>query len=559
MILSSAEHIRRYREQGYWGDRTLLDAFHEHVLAGPERVAVVDPPNKKDLVGLPSSRVSFRELDRAADAVATALLDLGIQKDDVIMVQLPNIWELALLYIAAARAGVIIAPLPVQWRSREFTYIAALTGARAFIAMEEFRGFQPLRMAAEQRAGLGSLKYVIPLAQVREWAEGEIDRDRLAAVRVDADDLFTICWTSGTEAEPKGCPLSHNNWTFQGNIIRKAAGFRAGDVQLCLAPLVNMTALGVQFIPWLLFGGTFVLHHPLDVEMCLRQLGEEKVNFIILPPAVLNMILKHPRIDEYDLSTVRTITSGSAPLSPWALQEFQRRWGIEVVNIWGQNEGTGLISGPADIPEVVRRAEVFPGWGRPGAEWSVAGVETKVVDPENGRVVTEAGGVGELAYRGPNVMPAYFGRPDLSKKAFDEEGFFYTGDLFLLKEGNQLAFFDRRKDIIIRGGFNISAQEVENSLQGHSGVLDVAVVAMRDEILGERTCVFVVPRPGQTVDLAELVVFLKDKDMAVYKLPERLEIIDRIPRNPVGKIIKSVLREEINRRLRTERGEGEDS
>jgi acyl-CoA synthetase (AMP-forming)/AMP-acid ligase II len=317
-----------------------------------------------------------------------------------------------------------------------------------------------------------------------------------------------------------------------------------------------MTALGVQFVPWLLFGGTFVLHHPLDVEMCLRQLGEEKVNFTILPPAVLNMILKHPRIGDYDLATIRTITSGSAPLSPWALQEFQRRWGIEVVNIWGQNEGTGLISGPADIPELARRAEIFPDWGRPGAQWSVAGVETKVVDPDTGRVLTETGVVGELAYRGPNVMPAYFGRPDLSGKAFDDEGFFYTGDLFAIKEGNQLAFFDRRKDIIIRGGFNISAQEVESSLQGHPKVLDVAAVAMPDEILGERTCVFVVPRPGQTVDLGELAAFMKGKGMAVYKLPERLEVTERIPRNPVGKIVKSELREVIRRRLQTERGEG---
>ncbi len=556
MILCSSEKIREYREKGYWGDRTLLDAFREQVQAGPERVALVDPPNKEELVGMAPRRVCFRELDRAADAVATALLDLGIQKDDVIMVQLPNIWELALLYVAIARAGAVIAPLPVQWRGKEFSYVAALTGAKAFITAEEFKGFHHQRMAEEQKTVLPGLKYVLSLAWLREAIAGPVDRDRLVAIPMTADDVFSICWTSGTEAEPKGCPLSHNNWTFEGNIVKRATGFQPGDVQLCLAPLVNMTALGVLFIPWLLFGGTFVLHHPLDVELSLRQLVDEKVTYTILPPAMMNMILKHPRIDDYDLGTVRSVASGSAPLSPWAVQEFHQRWGIEVVNIWGQNEGTALVSGPADVPDLAKRAEVFPDWGRSGVVWSVSGLETKVIDPENGRPVTEPGGVGELAYRGPNVMPGYFGRPDLSRKAFDDEGFFYTGDLFLIRDEKHLAFFDRRKDIIIRGGFNISAQEVENSLQGHPKILEVAAVALPDEVMGERTCVFVVPRPGQTVDLAELVSFMKGKDMAVYKVPERLEIIDRLPRNPVGKVLKNVLREELMRRLKATGGEG---
>jgi acyl-CoA synthetase (AMP-forming)/AMP-acid ligase II len=551
MILCSAGQSRRYRKDGFWGDRTLLDAFSRHVHREPERTALVDPLNKPELTGLPAERVSFGELDRAADAVACALADLGIGKDDVVLVQLPNIWELALLYLAVARAGAVISPLPLQWRRKEFTYIAALTGAKAFISLDEFKGFRPLDLARENLAGLPRLKHVLSLSWLREAIQRPVNSELLPAPAVTADDIFTICWTSGTEAEPKGCPLSHNNWTFQGGVVERSTGFRPGDVQLCVAPLVNMTALGVQFVPWLLFGGTFVLHHPLDVEMCLWQLGTEKVNFTIMPPAVLNMILKHPRIGAYDLSAVRTITSGSAPLSPWALQEFQRRWDIAVVNIWGQNEGTGLVSGPADIPDPARRAEVFPDWGRPG--WSVKGVQTKIVDTQTGRLLTEPGAVGELAYRGPNVMPAYFGRPDLTAKAFDQDGYFYTGDLFLIKEGNLLSFFDRKKDIIIRGGFNISAQEVENSLLGHPAVMDVAAVGMPDEIMGKKTCVFVVLRPGLTVDLAELGAFMRDQGLAVYKLPERLEVIDQIPRNPVGKILKSQLREELRRRLQTDR------
>lgn len=552
MILASPEKIREYTEKGYWGARTLLNAFKEHVQRNPERVAVVDPPNKDQLVGLPPERISYRDLDRAADAVATALLEMGVQKDDVIMVQLPNTWELAMLYIAVARAGAIIAPLPVQWRAREFSYIAGLTQAKVFIATDEFKGFKHILMAEEKQPGLPHLKDLINLSRLREMAMGEIDQDKLEAIEINANDIFTICWTSGTEAEPKGCPLSHNNWFFQGNMIKKVSGFRDGDIQLCLAPLVNMTAMGVQYVPWLIFGGTFVLHQPLDVEICLRQFVEEKVNYSIFAPAMMNMMLKHPRISDFDLSSVRTITSGSAPLSKWAIQEFKRRWGIEVVNIWGQNEGTGLLSGPLDVPDPEKRAELFPNWGNAGS-WSVTGMETKMVDPDSGRLVTEVGGVGELAYRGPNVMSGYFKRPDLTKKAFDDEGFFYTGDLFMIKEEKFVGFFERKKDIIIRGGFNISAQEVESVIQGHPKVLDVAAVAMPDEVLGERTCVFVVPRPGEAVSLEELTALMDEKGVAIYKLPERLEIVDQIPRNPVGKIIKSVLREEINGKLQAEK------
>ncbi|MDA8335909.1 MAG: class I adenylate-forming enzyme family protein [Peptococcaceae bacterium] len=549
MILASPEKIREYTDKGYWGHRTLLADFQERVREDPLRIALVDPPNREDLVGGSPRRISYGELDRAADAVATALLTLGIGKDDLIMVQLPNIWELAMLYIAVTRTGAVISPLPVQWRSREFSYIARLTGAKAFIAAEEFRGFRYLEMASEQRNGLPRLEHLISLSGLDGLLEGEIARDRLNAVRIGSNDVFTVCWTSGTEADPKGCPLSHNNWIYLSDIVKKAAGLRENDVHLCLPPLVNMAGVGVHYVPWLRFGGTFVLHHPLDLEICLRQLVEEKVDFTILPPAVLNMVLKYPLIDNYDLSVVRTVTSGSAPLSPWALQEFWRRWGIEVVNLWGQNEGTVLIAGGLDGPEPARRASVFPAWGRPGVNWSVRGMETKVVDPQGGGLVTEEGGVGELAYRGPGVIPGYFNRPDLTRQAFDDEDFFYTGDLFQIREGNHLAFFERRKDIIIRGGFKISAQEVENVLQEHPGILDVAALPMPDEVLGEKVLVFIVPGPEATVDLAGAVDFMKKKGVAVYKLPERLEVIDGIPRNPVGKIVKSVLRDEIRRRL----------
>jgi len=176
----------------------------------------------------------------------------------------------------------------------------------------------------------------------------------------------------------------------------------------------------------------------------------------------------------------------------------------------------------------------------------------KIVDPATGEEMTEIGQVGELHYRGPNVMAAYFRDPENTAKAFDTDGYFNTGDLFQIKDGNCIGFFDRTKDIIVRGGFNISAQEVENMLLGHAGVADVAAIAMPDDVMGEKMCVYVVPKGEGKITLSDITSFMKEKGIAVYKLPERLEFIDAIPRNPVGKILKKELRQDIRNKLDSE-------
>ncbi len=216
------------------------------------------------------------------------------------------------------------------------------------------------------------------------------------------------------------------------------------------------------------------------------------------------------------------------------------------------NESTGIVSGPFDTPNVEKRITDFPQWGKPGTTWHspmTKYFQTKIVNPETKEELTEVGSVGELWYRGPNVIPSYFKIPDVMKESFDKDGFFNTGDLFQIKEGDCIGFFDRTKDIIIRGGFNISAAEIENMLLGHPKIADAAAVAMPDEVMGERPCVYVVPKEGEMVTLDEVTSFMKDKDIASYKLPERLETIDAIPRNPVGKITKSELREDIKKKL----------
>lgn len=543
MILHSAEKIAHYTQAGFWGQETLLDRFAAHVSRHPERMALVDPPDRESLVGSAPQRLDWKSLGQAVHNMAAALQRLGVGKDDVVVAQVPNVWELAALYLAVAHAGGVLSPLPLQWREKDVDYVRTLTGSRYFIAPERFKDYAQAELG--RRVGF---EQVVTLEEVSEWARTP---GQPQPVPVDANDVFTLCWTSGTEAEPKGCPLTHNNWLFSVSMLVRACHIQEGDRILAVAPMVNMTAVGVNYVPWLLQGGTLYLHHPLNVEVLLRQLVEEKIQFTILVPAMLLMILKLPNVDSLDLSAVRTITTGSAPPSPWAMQEFKRRWGIEIVNIWGQNEGTALVAGPDDVPDLDLRSDHFPWWGKPGIEWpsGIRGIEIKILDDE-GHELTAPGQIGELCFRSPGVFPGYFNRPDLTAKAFTNEGFFRTGDLFVIHDDRHIGFHDRKKDIVIRGGFNISTAEVENAVLGYPKVLEAAVVPVPDEILGERVCVFVVPRdPQDPPTLEEIVAFLRDKGMSVYKLPERLELIEAIPRNPVGKIVKHRLRQELKKRL----------
>lgn len=553
MILASPQQIKEWTEKGVWGKKTLIDYFKEHVVKSPDMLCLVDPPNKEALVGLKPERLTFKELDRAADATAEGLLAKGIKKDDIIMVQLPNCWELAMLYLAITRAGALISPMPMQWRQSELEHIAKMTEARAVITVEVFNNFQHKEMAEKLKTKFPSVKDIITLAEIREMSKGPVT-GKLDKIRIDANDVFTLCWSSGTEAEPKGCPLSHNNWLCQGTFQYETAPIKPGYNLITAGPLVNMASIGTVFIPWLISGGKFALHHPFDGPTFIMQLMKEEIEYTLLVPAVVNALLKHPKVDQFNLSKMKAITIGAAPPSLWSVQDLKRRWGIEFANIWGQNESTANVAGPVDIPDLEMRIDHFPHYGKPGSKWVNISpfrknIHLKILDPVTKKELTEEGAVGELWYRGPNVIPGYFKRPDLTKKAFNEEGFFNTGDLFQIKDNDCIGFFDRTKDIIIRGGFNISAQEVENMLLGHPKVLDAAAIAMPDEILGEKICVYVVPRGEEKPNLEEIRTFMKEKGIAAYKVPERMELIGAIPRNPVGKILKNVLRDDIKKKL----------
>lgn len=559
MILASSAEIAEYTALGAWGDVTLDAMFRANVEAHPDMVAVVDPPNRASFTLGTPSRLTYRELDDAVVRVCGAFLAAGLRKDDIIVVQMPNIVEFVTVYLACARLGVIISPVPGQYREHELAQIFAITRPAAYVSTVDVKGFNHAAMVAGWAGGFEgkiltfggtSPAGAAAIEELSIEASARSVDDYTLEHPIDANDIYSICWTSGTEGAPKGVPRSHNNWRVSAWSVADGCGLVPGDHTLNPFPMTNMASIGSLFCTWLLMGGRFVLHQPFDVKVFLDQIRDEKITFTIAAPAVLNMLLKERTIlEQSDISTLRSVGSGSAPLDPWMMREFQDRFGIAIVNFFGSNEGINLNGGRREIDDPERRARYFPRFGAGGYVWPnrvSRWIKTKLVDLATGEEVTEAGRPGEMAVRGPSMFPGYFRAADLNRRAFDSEGYFLTGDLFEIAceddDPRHYHFVGRRKEIIIRGGMNISPAELDALLNEHPKLREAAVVGYPDPIFGERVCAVIVPNPGETVGLDDVVDFLRGKRIAAFKLPERLLVLDALPRSPMNKLLRRELR-----------------
>ena len=559
MRTTREELIREYRSRGWWTDTRITDLFDAALDAVPLQLAVLDPPNREALAGGPPLRLTFREVADRADGYALRMLEFGLQRDDVLVTQLPNIAEYPAIYLAALRLGVIVSPVPMQFRRHELEQIVDLTGARAVLTIRSIKDTQYAANAVELKANRslqvwclgedappGSLAFTP--AELTDESRQAL-RDYVATHEVSADDVATICWTSGTEGLPKGVPRTHNHWLSISYAHLHGAGIQRGERLLNPFPLINMAAIGGCFMSWLHSAGTLVLHHPLDLGVYLRQIAEEQPHYAIAPPAILNMLLKDERLlAGVDLSCLRCIGSGSAPLDPEMIRGYRDRFGIEIVNAFGSNEGVSLMSNAENAADPVHRALWFPRYGRDEVQWSPpppVHIRTRIVDPATGEEILEADRSGEMQITGPTVFDGYFRAPAITAQSFTADGWFRTGDLFqLCGDPNDLRFYrfvGRLKQIIIRGGVKIAPEELDTVLSQMPDVLEGAVTGYRDEIMGERICAVVVPRAGREPTLEAVRAHFAAAGLALFKHPERLCMTDQLPRNSVGKVVRSDL------------------
>ncbi|WP_283138363.1 class I adenylate-forming enzyme family protein [Rhizohabitans arisaemae] len=555
-----ADRVARYIEQGWWTGETVDDLLRAQVAARPGAPAVVDPLNKADLMGGEVKRLSWAELDREVDRVAGVLLEQGVGQGDLVAIQLPNSVEIAATFLAVVRIGAVAVPFPVQYREYELTQLGALTPIKAFVTAVRIADRAGAEFVRDLRPRLPALETVLAWGVVDKAPDDVVDLGlvapdpevltrHLAATERDPADLVTVCWTSGTEATPKGVPRCHHDWLAVESICTAAPGLTEADVVLNPFPMVNMAGIGGVFLPWLRSGCVLVQHQPFDLTVYLTQIARERVTYTLAPPPLLMLLLHREEIlAKADISSLTRIGSGSAPLPVAMVRGWQERHGIAIINFFGSNEGVALLSDPVHMPDPADRARYFP---RPDAgkgDWpgSLAAMRVKLVDPATGERIVEPGIPGELHIDGPTVFAGYY-PGTAAADPFDDEGYLVTGDIFEIAgaDGRYLRFVDRAGDLIIRGGVNIAPAELEALISGHPAVAETACVGYPDEVLGERVCAFVVAKPDTQLNAEIVVGFLRERGIASYKLPERVEVVAALPRNAVGKILKRDLRDSL--------------
>ena len=568
MIVVSEDAIRRNKEAGWWTEVRLTDLLDEQAAQTPDREALVDAPNRERLMSGAPRRLTWAEVSDEAWRFAALLNRAGLKKDDVLLTQLPNIVEYVAIYLAAWRLGIIVTPLPVQHREKEARFAAEKTGAKAILTARNILSRNHLALMRGVKAVSPSVDTLLAfdaggdddtvdidgaLARIRD-ADIVQAREVAESAAMTAHDVATICWTSGTEAVPKGVPRNHNEWRLIAEFQISAVELQPGTRMLVPFPMVNMSGVGSGIVLWLRLGGAMVLHHPFDLDLFLSQLRDEEIDYTVTAPAVLNRLLnEREKLAGIDFRRLAGLGSGSAPLSEWMVRTWRDDYGVDLNNNYGSNEGAGLVSSCLDVPDPAERAVYFPRFGDRRFDWKhIFGqaLECRLVDPDTGEEITGPGRPGELLTRGPTVFSGYWEAQELTEAAFDKDGWFRTGDLFEIDgpDDKYFRFVGRCKDIVVRGGMNISCEEVEGYLNAHPAVTEAAIIGAPDPVMGERICACVVAA-DEPPDKDALNAYLRSEwQIAVYKQIERLEFFDALPRNPIGKVLKRELRDEISRR-----------
>ncbi|EJK6370044.1 medium-chain fatty-acid--CoA ligase [Escherichia coli] len=525
-----------YRQQGLWGDASLADYWQQTARAMPDKIAVVDNHG---------ASYTYSALDHAASCLANWMLAKGIESGDRIAFQLPGWCEFTVIYLACLKIGAVSVPLLPSWREAELVWVLNKCQAKMFFAPTLFKQTRPVDLILPLQNQLPQLQQIVgvdklaPATSSLSLSQIIADNTSLpTAITTHGDELAAVLFTSGTEGLPKGVMLTHNNILASERAYCVRLNLTWQDVFMMPAPLGHATGFLHGVTAPFLIGARSVLLDIFTPDACLALLEQQRCTCMLgATPFVydlLNLLEKQPA----DLSALRFFLCGGTTIPKKVARECQQR-GIKLLSVYGSTESSPHAVVNLDDP--LSRFMHTDGY-------AAAGVEIKVVD--DARKTLPPGCEGEEASRGPNVFMGYFDEPELTARALDEEGWYYSGDLCRMDEAGYIKITGRKKDIIVRGGENISSREVEDILLQHPKIHDACVVAMPDERLGERSCAYVVLKaPHHSLSLEEVVAFFSRKRVAKYKYPEHIVVIEKLPRTASGKIQKFLLRKDIMRRL----------
>src|SRR5580692_9098413 len=525
------DFARRYRERGYWTDKSLAEEFRAVFERYADRVALIDRERS----------ITYIELDRLSDNLALNLLDLGFRTLDRVVVQLPNVAEFVVLYFALQKIGCIPIAALASHRYAEISQFVELSGAIACVIPDHHHDFDYAQMVDRIRGEIPALKHAIILGAPRRGFSSlseliakpaALRASRFSEIRIDPTDPAVFQLSGGTTGIPKLIPRTHNDYAYNSKVASNVCAVGEDSVLLVILPIAHNLPLACPGIQGFLFhGGRAVLSTSPRPEDVCALIEKHRVTHIKVVPALLIRILHDPAVSRHDLSSLKIIQSGGQSMLP-EVRLLSKRLipSAFVQENFGMSEGL-LMFVRLDDPLDVSQETV----GRPVSPDD----EVRLLDDDDHEIL--GGEVGELCCRGPYTLRGYFGVPEYNARTFTSDGFYRSGDLMRQHPSGNYMVEGRKKDLINRGGEKISAEEVENLILSHPAVKNVACIAVPDPDLGERMCACIILRDGQSLTFEELKSFLVDKEIAKYKLPERMEIMADFPLSTFGKVSKKDL------------------
>ena len=544
------QEIDRFYSAGLWSTDTFHDLLVRRVQANPDKVFATD--------GIRS--LTFRELFDAGQRLAVGLHRRGLRRGDTAAVQLPNWVEFLQVLTALSRLGIIMVPIMPIYRRDDVSYVLSNAGVRAVFTPSNFGKFGYLDMYLDLRQEHPELSIVVarPDSTAEDVADTEADVLTLNELEADtdddsarheldappsADDPFVIVYTSGTTSRPKGCVHTFNTYCAGSRALVGPFGYNETDVQFGPSPIAHTTGLVTSVLLPMLTGASTHLMDKWNPTRGIDEIQRFGCTAAVTAPTFLQTLLSEYDPERHDLSTLRLWTCAGAPIPAAVVKQASAALpNIKVLSLYGRSEN--LVTTTCSVTDETSRALTSDGCAVPGSE-------VNIVD-DNGNEVPR-GTEGDIAYRGPAHMIEYLANPEETAALFTKEGFSRSGDLGKMTDDGYVRVTGRTKDIVIRGGMNISVREIEEHLAHHPALQAYSVVGMPDERLGEKVCCYLVSKPGhQPPTVEELREYLLAEGMPIQKTPERVVAVDSLPMTATGKIVKHELRKDIERRLREE-------
>jgi 2,3-dihydroxybenzoate-AMP ligase len=538
--------VKRYKEKGYWIDKTLGEEFDEFVTKYRDRVALA----------YNGKYISYHEMGERVNRLALHFIKIGLRTCDRMILQLPNEPEFVYCYFAAVKIGVIpILSLPAH-RDAEISFFAQFCKAKAHVVPAQFKDFSHQEMSKRVRKEVSTLKFTFVSGDnvdgdfisittlLHDRIEERVPIESFTKYRPDPIGPAVFQLSGGTTGVPKIIPRTHSDYSVNFKRAAEILEVTEDSIMGIAIPINHNFSLNCPGLCGTLYkGGKVVLIPSPRTEAVLEAIQKEKITIMPTPPALLIRWMEAPELSKYELSSLRAVLAGGSRLNPEVAKKIKPTLGCDYHQNLGMAEGMLFWTRRDDPEDLLLNTQ-----GAPMFEDD----EIRVVDEDDRDV--PYGEAGELLVRGPTTIRGYYNSPEYNKKAFTKDGFYRTGDVVRMYEGRYLTVEGRIKDTINRGAEKISAEEVENHILAHPKIENCAYVAMPDRVLGEKGCAFVLTKANQPITLEELCAFLKDeRHISTFKLPERLELVKEFPMTNVGKIDKKKLRRIISEKLRKER------